>query len=126
MSKSKAKPKLSKKRPKTKEAAIASRVAARIASWRKGRSRKDDKVAIECGCTTGVLDLTGMGLQAFPDEIRQLDGLEALNLNHNKIEEMPSWIGELTSLRVIGLGDNRIRSVPEINFVTAFVERTPS
>src|SRR5258705_2346056 len=63
--------------------------------------------------TTGVLDLSRLGLTRLPDELRELRNLEVVFLHENQIEEFPPWIGELSALKGIGAVDNRLRTLPE-------------
>jgi internalin A len=94
-----------------REQDVSTKVARRIALWRKKRKARHP-VEVEAGCKTEALDLRNFGLRSLPPEIRNLEGLEALNLTQNKLQEVPEWVGELRSLRVLGFGNNQLRSIP--------------
>src|ERR1035438_1474007 len=74
----------------------------RIARWRRDPRARRDK----------ILNLVNLGLDAVPDEIRGLNGIQFLNLSGNNIRELPEWIGELDEINVISLSNNRLTSLP--------------
>ena len=83
--------------------------------------------------TTGVLNLTRMGLRRFPPEIMSaigvywdyleirstfitgrgmLNALDEIHLDHNNIQVLPACIGQLTRVKVFNLGSNLIQILP--------------
>lgn len=59
------------------------------------------------------LSLLGLSLTHVPDEIRELKGLQELNLGANELTSIPNWIGHFKDLRLLWLFENRIRDLPE-------------
>jgi internalin A len=53
------------------------------------------------------LDLSRLDLTEVPASARQLEHIEMLVLESNRLRELPSWIGELRNLRLLLLGHNR-------------------
>lgn len=82
------------------------RAAERIARWKA--SPAGGRRAGRHG-----VSLFFLGLTSVPETIRELEGLEFLDLTGNQIRELPTWIGELRSLREIGLSGNLLRDLPE-------------
>ena len=83
--------------------------------------------------SSGVLNLTRMGLRRFPPEVvsalsvywdyleirstfitgrGMLDALDEIHLDHNNIQVLPACIGQLTRLKVFNLGSNLIQVLP--------------
>jgi internalin A len=60
-----------------------------------------------------MLDLGGLGLETVPDSVRELDNIQYLSLNDNKIRELPAWIGELNTLVAIGAHNNALVRLPD-------------
>jgi|GEM_PF-348068 len=76
-----------------------------------------------------ALDLSELGLTAFPPEIIGLTWLESLSLNGNQLTQLPPEIGGMTKLQVLNLTDNPIDILPpEIgqltNLVYLYLSRT--
>jgi Leucine-rich repeat (LRR) protein len=59
------------------------------------------------------LNLSGLGLTSFPEEIFNLKNLETLKLMNNKIDRIPDRITELKKLKHLYLFNNKIRSISE-------------
>jgi internalin A len=98
------------------------RAAQRIAEWRRPR-RPAQFVRVGSVYTSEVLDLSGLGLTALPDEVQNLHDLELLNLEANQIQEIPSWIGGLSALKGLRLSNNRVRTLPsDIGKLSRLVE----
>ncbi len=66
--------------------------------WRE-RLREEDPV---------WLDLSHVGLERLPDELRGLRRLKYLNLVNNRLRALPAWLMELESLDSIKLALNRL------------------
>ncbi|KAG0223431.1 RAM signaling network component [Actinomortierella wolfii] len=62
-----------------------------------------------------VLDLTDLGLTAFPTEIEFLrDVLEKLTISHNSIRTIPLMLNTFTCLRYLNIRANSIRIFPAV------------
>ncbi len=60
------------------------------------------------------LDLAGLGLEEFPDEILGLaDTLERLDLGGNRLRSLPHALSRLGRLRILFCSGNRFRVLPE-------------
>lgn len=81
------------------------RAAERIARW-KAVPADGDRTRRHS------IDLFFLGLTSVPEAIRELEGLEFLDLTGNRIRELPTWIGQLRRLREIGLSANLLRDLP--------------
>jgi hypothetical protein len=58
--------------------------------------------------------LAQQGLTEVPNEIREFEFLETLNLSHNAIRQIPGWLQELPRLKYLNLVRNPLESVPDI------------
>ncbi|XP_039993017.1 leucine-rich repeat-containing protein 57 isoform X1 [Xiphias gladius] len=71
------------------------------------------KSHLETSQKTGVFQLTGKGLQEFPEELQRLtSNLRTVDLSGNKIEVLPAAIGNFLHLKSLTLNSNRLTSVP--------------
>ncbi len=59
-----------------------------------------------------ILDLTGLGIDSVPSEIKNLKKLQILILNDNFLETLPKEICELPNLQIIRASDNNIHYLP--------------
>ncbi len=62
----------------------------------------------ELEAATGKLDLSWLGIDKLPESIKQLEGLNALNLGGNGISDI-SFLEGLNNLKSLELGSNKIR-----------------
>ncbi|WP_238256233.1 leucine-rich repeat-containing protein kinase family protein [Methylorubrum podarium] len=62
--------------------------------------------------TLEVLDLSGCGLTALPDEIGRLKRLRVLFCSNNRFERMPPALGDCPALSQIGFRATGLREVP--------------
>ncbi|MCH7703139.1 MAG: leucine-rich repeat domain-containing protein [Planctomycetes bacterium] len=58
------------------------------------------------------LDLSNLGLTAFPTEIGKLTSLIELNLNDNQLTTLPAELGKLTRLKALELDNNPLTDPP--------------
>lgn len=71
------------------------------------------KSHLETSQKTGVFQLTGKGLQEFPEELQRLTGnLRTVDLSGNKIELLPAAVGNFLQLKSLTLNCNRLTCVP--------------
>lgn len=71
------------------------------------------KSHLETSQKTGVFQLTGKGLQEFPEELQRLTAnLRTVDLSSNKIEVLPPAIGNFLQLKSLTLNSNRLTSIP--------------
>ncbi|XP_034015537.1 leucine-rich repeat-containing protein 57 [Thalassophryne amazonica] len=71
------------------------------------------KSHLETSQKTGVFQLTGKGLQEFPEELQRLtSNLRTVDLSSNKIEVLPAQIGNFLQLRSLVLNSNRFTNIP--------------
>lgn len=71
------------------------------------------KSHLETSQKTGVFQLTGKGLQEFPEELQRLTAnLRTVDLSSNKIEVLPATIGNFLQLKSLTLNANRLADVP--------------
>ncbi|KAF7645415.1 hypothetical protein LDENG_00204630 [Lucifuga dentata] len=71
------------------------------------------KSHLETSQKTGVFQLTGKGLQEFPEELQRLTAnLRTVDLSSNKIEVLPAAIGNFLQLKSLTLNCNRLTGVP--------------
>ncbi|XP_061906614.1 leucine-rich repeat-containing protein 57 [Entelurus aequoreus] len=71
------------------------------------------KSHLEMSQKTGVFQLTGRGLQEFPEELQRLtSNLRTLDLSDNKLESLPPFIGNFAQLRSLTLNSNRLGGLP--------------
>ncbi|GAA6215305.1 leucine-rich repeat-containing protein 57 [Lates japonicus] len=71
------------------------------------------KSHLETSQKTGVFQLTGKGLQEFPEELQRLtSNLRTVDLSGNKIELLPATIGNFLQLKSLTLNSNRLTSLP--------------
>ncbi|MEW5319309.1 MAG: hypothetical protein WDW38_010469 [Sanguina aurantia] len=61
----------------------------------------------------GKLDLTDFRLQALPEEVWDIDGLEELSATGNCLASLPDSISRLTALKRLGLAGNLLTSLPD-------------
>uniref|UniRef100_A0A3Q0SX42 Leucine rich repeat containing 57 n=1 Tax=Amphilophus citrinellus TaxID=61819 RepID=A0A3Q0SX42_AMPCI len=67
------------------------------------------KSHLETSQKTGVFQLTGKGLQEFPEELQRLTAnLRTVDLSSNKIEVLPPAIGNFLQLKSLTLNSNRL------------------
>lgn len=59
------------------------------------------------------LDLSGLGMAKFPEEIFELISLTKLDVGSNQLTEIPENIGDLTSLVWLRLSRNELTTIPE-------------
>ncbi len=88
----------------------------RILDWDKYPSMQKDESGRwkKFGQKTKVLDLSGLGLKAFPESIRKINNIENIDFEGNEIIVLPKWIGELKELKGINLNGNKIRKISEV------------
>ncbi|KAF0043752.1 hypothetical protein F2P81_002910 [Scophthalmus maximus] len=71
------------------------------------------KSHLETSQKTGVFQLTGKGLQEFPDELQRLTcNLRTVDLSGNKIELLPAAVGNFLQLKSLTLNCNRLTCLP--------------
>ncbi|CAI5694992.1 leucine-rich repeat-containing protein 57 [Oreochromis niloticus] len=71
------------------------------------------KSHLETSQKTGVFQLTGKGLQEFPEELQRLTAnLRTVDLSGNKIEVLPTTIGNFPQLKSLTLNSNRLVGIP--------------
>ncbi|XP_068194705.1 leucine-rich repeat-containing protein 57 [Antennarius striatus] len=71
------------------------------------------KSHLETSQKTGVFQLTGKGLQEFPEELQRLtSNLRTVDLSGNKIEVLPAAIGNFLQLKSLTLNSNRLFDIP--------------
>jgi Leucine-rich repeat (LRR) protein len=58
------------------------------------------------------LDLSGQGLTELPPEVGQLNSLEWLYLNGNKLQSLPNTFWQLINLIARRIFENKLRSIP--------------
>lgn len=59
-----------------------------------------------------VLDLTLLGLTKLPGDLSFLNGVKAINVAHNDLEELPESIGSIHSLEKLDICNNAIKVLP--------------
>ncbi|MCD0443908.1 ADP-ribosylation factor-like protein [Glycomyces sp. A-F 0318] len=59
------------------------------------------------------LDLSGLDLEALPEELGDLTALRVLNLQSNDLRALPEWIGNLRALTSLDLMGNDLTAVPD-------------
>ncbi|XP_061599768.1 leucine-rich repeat-containing protein 57 [Cololabis saira] len=71
------------------------------------------KSHLETSQKTGVFQLTGKGLQEFPEELQRLTAnLRTMDLSGNKIEALPGSVGNFVQLKSLTLNSNRLTGLP--------------
>uniref|UniRef100_A0A3Q3XPG1 Leucine-rich repeat-containing protein 57 n=1 Tax=Mola mola TaxID=94237 RepID=A0A3Q3XPG1_MOLML len=71
------------------------------------------KSHLETSQKTGVFQLTGKGLQEFPEELQRLTAnLRTVDLSGNRIEVLPATIGNFLQLKSLTLNSNRLTCLP--------------
>ncbi|XP_072545046.1 leucine-rich repeat-containing protein 57 [Salminus brasiliensis] len=71
------------------------------------------KAHLETSQKTGVFQLTGKGLQEFPEELQRLAGnLRTVDLSNNKIEVLPAFVGGFQQLKSLTISNNKLTSLP--------------
>ncbi len=60
-----------------------------------------------------ILDLSGLGLKAFPESLRNVSEVLGIDLSNNKLLTVPAWISELSNLFILGLNNNNLKKLPE-------------
>uniref|UniRef100_A0AAR2JS40 Leucine-rich repeat-containing protein 57 n=1 Tax=Pygocentrus nattereri TaxID=42514 RepID=A0AAR2JS40_PYGNA len=71
------------------------------------------KAHLETSQKTGVFQLTGKGLQEFPEELQRLTGnLRTVDLSSNKIEVLPAFIGSFQQLKSLTINSNKLTNLP--------------
>lgn len=71
------------------------------------------KSHLETSQKTGVFQLTGKGLQEFPEELQRLTAnLRTVDLSGNKIEVLPAAVGNFLQLKSLTLNSNRLAGIP--------------
>jgi internalin A len=88
----------------------------KITFWKTHERRQEVNGIFDS--TTPTLDLSNLGLKAFPEALRDLPELEVLDLLGNRITHVPLWIRELVALKAIRLSENPIKRLPlEIGYL---------
>jgi hypothetical protein len=59
------------------------------------------------------LDLSDLGLEQVPHEIKELKSLQSLNLSENALTELPDFIGSFASLKHLNISYNRVAALPQ-------------
>ncbi|SRR6266404_941858 len=91
------------------------RAAQRITRWNHKRL---EETAGPFDSGTPLLNLSKLGLKAFPEAVRDLYELEVLDLLGNRITHVPLWIRELVALKAIRLSENPMKRLPrEIGYL---------
>ena len=62
--------------------------------------------------TLEILDLSGNGLTALPDDLARLHRLRIIFCSNNRFTELPEVLGQCRGLRMIGFRANQISTVP--------------
>ncbi|NTW83729.1 MAG: TIR domain-containing protein [Chlorobiaceae bacterium] len=62
--------------------------------------------------SVNFLDLSCLGLESIPENLRNLSEVEYLSLNNNQLSEIPSWFTNLISLKAVMLRNNRLKLLP--------------
>ncbi|XP_008312715.1 leucine-rich repeat-containing protein 57 [Cynoglossus semilaevis] len=71
------------------------------------------KSHLETSQKTGVFQLTGKGLQEFPEELQKLtSNLRTVDLSDNKIPVLPAAIGNFLQLKSLTLNSNKLSILP--------------
>lgn len=71
------------------------------------------KSHLETSQKTGVFQLTGKGLQEFPEDLQSLtSNLRTVDLSGNKIPVLPASIGNFLQLKSLTLSGNRLTGLP--------------
>ncbi|XP_069008862.1 leucine-rich repeat-containing protein 57 [Embiotoca jacksoni] len=71
------------------------------------------KSHLETSQKTGVFQLTGKGLQEFPEELQRLTAnLRTVDLSGNKIEVLPPGVGNFLQLKSLTLNSNKLTVLP--------------
>ncbi|XP_076605448.1 leucine-rich repeat-containing protein 57 [Chaetodon auriga] len=71
------------------------------------------KSHLETSQKTGAFQLTGKGLQEFPEELQRLTAnLRTVDLSGNKIELLPAAVGNFLQLKSLTLNSNRLTCLP--------------
>lgn len=71
------------------------------------------KSHLETSQKTGVFQLTGKGLQEFPEELQRLTAnLRTVDLSSNKIEVLPAAVGNFLQLKSLTLNSNKLTYLP--------------
>ncbi len=58
------------------------------------------------------LDLSCMGMQVLPEELKQETQLVTLDISRNRLKKLPDWIGNLPKLENLIFNSNDIDSLP--------------
>ena len=104
-----------KSKPKHRKLTAQQVANARIAEWKQLPAQRLEWSLNETSKFTHevrVLFLSNCGLKGFPQALREVKGVEFLDLNNNKIREIPNWIGSLSLLEGINLRGNQLRTLP--------------
>jgi len=59
------------------------------------------------------LDLSDLGLDEIPEDVRTLTGLRRLDLTRNELRDLPDWLPELDRLERLVLDDNCLTALPD-------------
>lgn len=65
------------------------------------------------GANSAKLDLSGMGLKIFPEQLYELKDLEYLDISNNSLVTLPLEVGKLENLKYLDLRNNRIKYLPQ-------------
>ncbi|CAI8587538.1 unnamed protein product [Vicia faba] len=68
---------------------------------------------IEEGEVVEKVDLSGIKLRLFPDELGKMKGLLVLNLSHNQLKVIPDSIAGLKKLMELHVSSNLLESLPD-------------
>jgi hypothetical protein len=104
--------------PDEKDLTIEQIVEKRISAWKRNPFEEDPKrlefYTKRFGQKTTILRLAKLGLNKFPDSIRDLkEVIENIDLGENEIEELPDWTVELKNLKGINLENNKLKKLPD-------------
>lgn len=64
------------------------------------------------GDTLEMLLVSGNKLQALPEALQALTGLQVVDLKNNKLDDLPAWIGAWANLNEINLSGNGMTAFP--------------
>ncbi|KAH9278457.1 Leucine-rich repeat-containing protein 57 [Echinococcus granulosus] len=61
---------------------------------------------------TGSLQLSNLKLSKFPEDVRKLTNLRALDLSSNSIQNLDPWIGAFPGLKSLNVSGNKLACLP--------------
>jgi internalin A len=68
------------------------------------------------------LDLSGIGIKKLPEEIKNLNRLEFINLENNQLQAIPEVLGALPNLRHVNVCNNPIKSLSAFPGIYFFID----